>query len=110
MGGHGALTIAFKNPTQFKSVSAFSPICNPTNGAWGKKALGGYLGIYIYMYKYVLIKNIRVNMYKYICICTYVYICIRIYIQSTGHGVKSPGRLFRYCDVYICKHDRASGY
>jgi S-formylglutathione hydrolase len=44
MGGHGALTIAFKNPAQFKSVSAFSPICNPMKGAWGQKALGGYLG------------------------------------------------------------------
>ena len=28
----------------FQSVSAFSPICNPVNCPWGKKALGGYLG------------------------------------------------------------------
>jgi len=30
MGGHGALTIAFKNPDAYASVSAFSPICNPS--------------------------------------------------------------------------------
>ncbi|MDE0841077.1 MAG: S-formylglutathione hydrolase [Porticoccaceae bacterium] len=44
MGGHGALTIALRNPTQFKSVSAFAPICSPLNCAWGEKALDGYLG------------------------------------------------------------------
>ncbi|KAL5004240.1 hypothetical protein ScPMuIL_017696 [Solemya velum] len=44
MGGHGALVCALKNPGMYKSVSAFSPICNPTNCAWGKKAFNGYLG------------------------------------------------------------------
>ena len=44
MGGHGALTIALKNPGRFKSVSAFSPICSPVNCPWGRKALGNYLG------------------------------------------------------------------
>lgn len=44
MGGHGALTIAFKNPDRFKSVSAFSPIVSSMNCPWGEKALGGYLG------------------------------------------------------------------
>lgn len=44
MGGHGALTIALKNPGRFKSVSAFSPICSPVNCPWGEKALGHYLG------------------------------------------------------------------
>ena len=44
MGGHGALTIALKNPGQFKSVSAFSPICAPISCPWGEKALGNYLG------------------------------------------------------------------
>lgn len=44
MGGHGALTIAFKNPNKYSSVSAFSPITNPINCAWGKKALNHYLG------------------------------------------------------------------
>lgn len=44
MGGHGALTIALKNPGRFKSVSAFSPICNPVNVPWGQKAFAGYLG------------------------------------------------------------------
>jgi S-formylglutathione hydrolase len=44
MGGHGALTIALRNPDRYKSVSAFSPIVSPLNCPWGEKALGGYLG------------------------------------------------------------------
>ena len=44
MGGHGALSIALKKPGQFKSVSAFSPICSPLNCPWGHKTLGNYLG------------------------------------------------------------------
>ncbi|WP_406828248.1 S-formylglutathione hydrolase [Microbulbifer sp. ARAS458-1] len=44
MGGHGALTIALKNPGRYTSVSAFSPICNPMACAWGEKALAAYLG------------------------------------------------------------------
>ena len=44
MGGHGALTIAFKNPELFKSVSVFSPICAPTKAPWGEKAFARYLG------------------------------------------------------------------
>lgn len=44
MGGHGALTIALKNPGRFKSATAFSPICSPLNCPWGEKALGNYLG------------------------------------------------------------------
>lgn len=44
MGGHGALTIALRNPGRFRSVSAFAPIAAPSQVAWGVKALGGYLG------------------------------------------------------------------
>ncbi len=44
MGGHGALTIALRNPGRFKSVSAFAPIVSPMNCPWGHKALAGYLG------------------------------------------------------------------
>jgi S-formylglutathione hydrolase len=44
MGGHGALTIALRNPGSFRSVSAFAPICAPIDCAWGQKALSGYLG------------------------------------------------------------------
>jgi len=44
MGGHGALICALKNPGQFKTVSAFAPICNPILCPWGKKAFSGYLG------------------------------------------------------------------
>ena len=44
MGGHGALTLALRHPGQFKSVSAFAPICAPTQCPWGKKAFTGFLG------------------------------------------------------------------
>jgi S-formylglutathione hydrolase len=44
MGGHGALTVALRNPGRFRSVSAFSPIVAPSQVPWGQKALGGYLG------------------------------------------------------------------
>jgi S-formylglutathione hydrolase len=44
MGGHGALTLAAKSPGRFRSVSAFSPICNPTVSDWGKKQFEAYLG------------------------------------------------------------------
>ena len=44
MGGHGALTIALKNPGRYRSVSAFSPIVAPTQVPWGEKALAAYLG------------------------------------------------------------------
>lgn len=44
MGGHGALICALKNPDEYKSVSAFSPICNPINCSWGKGCFGAYLG------------------------------------------------------------------
>lgn len=44
MGGHGALTIALKNPEAYVSASAFSPICNPINCPWGLKAFSQYLG------------------------------------------------------------------
>lgn len=44
MGGHGALTVALRNPARFRSVSAFAPIVSPMNCPWGEKALTGYLG------------------------------------------------------------------
>ena len=44
MGGHGALICALKNPGKYRSVSAFSPICNPIECPWGQKAFSGYLG------------------------------------------------------------------
>lgn len=44
MGGHGALTLALKNPEIYKSVSAFAPISSPMNCPWGEKAFSGYLG------------------------------------------------------------------
>ncbi|WP_028023703.1 S-formylglutathione hydrolase [Enterovibrio calviensis] len=44
MGGHGALTIALKNSDAYRSVSAFSPIVNPSVVPWGQKAFSNYLG------------------------------------------------------------------
>ncbi|MGS2718548.1 S-formylglutathione hydrolase [Eionea flava] len=44
MGGHGALTIALKNPHFYRSVSAFSPICHPVSCPWGEKVFRRYLG------------------------------------------------------------------
>jgi len=44
MGGHGALTVALRNPERFRSVSAFAPIVAPSQVPWGQKALSGYLG------------------------------------------------------------------
>jgi len=44
MGGHGALTIALRNPDRFRSVSAFAPVVSPLNCPWGEKALGSYIG------------------------------------------------------------------
>ncbi|MGF1697766.1 S-formylglutathione hydrolase [Vibrio lamellibrachiae] len=45
MGGHGALTIGLKNPEQYRSISAFSPISHPTSCPWGQKAFNAYLGM-----------------------------------------------------------------
>ncbi|MBV8687258.1 MAG: S-formylglutathione hydrolase [Alphaproteobacteria bacterium] len=44
MGGHGALTLALRNPGRYRSVSAFAPIVAPSEVPWGEKALGRYLG------------------------------------------------------------------
>jgi S-formylglutathione hydrolase len=44
MGGHGALMLALRHPGLFKSVSAFAPICAPSQCPWGQKAFTGYLG------------------------------------------------------------------
>jgi len=44
MGGHGALTLALRHPGRFASVSAFAPICAPSQCPWGEKAFRRYLG------------------------------------------------------------------
>nr|CAD6615336.1 S-formylglutathione hydrolase [Rhizobium sp. TCK] len=44
MGGHGAMTIALKNPDRFKSCSAFAPIVQPSTADWSVPALEKYLG------------------------------------------------------------------
>ena len=44
MGGHGALSIAFEDPSSWAAVSAFAPITNPCLCPWGEKAFGAYLG------------------------------------------------------------------
>ena len=44
MGGHGALICALKNSGMYRSASAFAPICNPVNSAWGQGCFSSYLG------------------------------------------------------------------
>jgi S-formylglutathione hydrolase len=44
MGGHGALTLALRNPGRYRSVSAFAPIVASSEVPWGEKALDRYLG------------------------------------------------------------------
>ncbi len=44
MGGHGALICALKNPGTYRSVSAFSPVCNPLQSSWGEGCFSAYLG------------------------------------------------------------------
>lgn len=45
MGGHGAMVCGLRNPDLFLSISAFAPICNPTQTTWGKEtSFKGYLG------------------------------------------------------------------
>tara|TARA_X000001036_G_C20450402_1_gene713109 strand:- start:14 stop:850 length:837 start_codon:yes stop_codon:yes gene_type:complete len=44
MGGLGALNFGIKNQQLFQSVSAFSPIANPTASEWGQKQFAEYLG------------------------------------------------------------------
>ncbi|VTX48214.1 S-formylglutathione hydrolase [Neisseria sicca] len=44
MGGHGALSIALKNPGRYAAVSAFAPLCHPTASRGGKQAFAAYLG------------------------------------------------------------------
>jgi S-formylglutathione hydrolase len=44
MGGHGALISFFKRSNQYKSVSAFAPICNATKCEWGRNAFMKFFG------------------------------------------------------------------
>jgi S-formylglutathione hydrolase len=44
MGGHGALTIALRNPGRYRSISALAPVAAPMRCPWGQKAFAGYLG------------------------------------------------------------------
>ncbi len=44
MGGHGALTLAWRHPDLFASVSAIAPIAAPMDCPWGVKAFTNYLG------------------------------------------------------------------
>ena len=44
MGGHGASSLALKNPSVFRSCSAFAPIVAPSQVPWGQKAFSRYLG------------------------------------------------------------------
>lgn len=65
MGGHGALVIAMRNKTRFRSVSAFSPICNPSQCEWGKTAFIGYLGSDTDVWPYYLYHVLRILAWNY---------------------------------------------
>jgi S-formylglutathione hydrolase len=43
MGGHGAITIALRNPGSYRSVSAFAPIAQPMTADWSVPAFEKYL-------------------------------------------------------------------
>jgi len=68
MGGHGALTLGFKHPDIYKSISAFAPICSPTYCPWGAKAFSGYIGTDHAQWKQhdavELIRTMDKNQYK----------------------------------------------
>lgn len=44
MGGHGALTMALREPERFRSCSAFAPIVQPSTADWSRSAFARYLG------------------------------------------------------------------
>ena len=44
MGGHGALLIGTRRAAEYRSVSAFAPICAASRSEWGRNALARYLG------------------------------------------------------------------
>ena len=44
MGGHGALVLGLRNPQQYRAISAFAPIANPTVSDWTQDAFRLYLG------------------------------------------------------------------
>eukprot|EP00922_Rhytidocystis_sp_ex-Travisia-forbesii_P053798 GHVS01079847.1.p1 GENE.GHVS01079847.1~~GHVS01079847.1.p1 ORF type:complete len:304 (-),score=34.95 GHVS01079847.1:1117-2028(-) len=44
MGGHGALVLGLRNPGTFCCVSAFAPVCRPSESDCGKKPFEAYLG------------------------------------------------------------------
>ena len=44
MGGHGALLVGARRADEYRSVSAFAPICAASRSEWGRNALAQYLG------------------------------------------------------------------
>lgn len=44
MGGHGALICGLRETGVYRSVSAFAPICHPSESPWGQGCFGAYLG------------------------------------------------------------------
>ena len=44
MGGHGALLLGTKRADEYRSVSAFAPICAASRSEWGRNAMARYLG------------------------------------------------------------------
>ena len=44
MGGHGALLLGTRRAHEYRSVSAFAPICAASRSEWGRNAMARYLG------------------------------------------------------------------
>ena len=83
MGGHGALTIALKNPEKYQSVSAFAPIAAPIQSAVGQKAFTGYLGR--------VSRGVGRSTTRPSCVQGRAQVCRR-HARRPGHGGQIPRR------------------
>jgi len=101
MGGHGALTIYLNSlisgTKQYRSCSAFSPICEPSIAPWGQKAFKGYLAGGIEEGKARYDASVLVGRVKGAINILIDYVCI-LSIPAFG---RCPlcGRAHRYADI-----------
>ena len=81
MGGHGALVCALRNPSRYKSLSAFAPIAAPMQCPWGRKAFTNYLGT---RHRHVArVRRQRIGGTQALC---------RAHPHRPGHGGSIPDR------------------
>lgn len=102
MGGHGALTLYLSSKTkQYRSASAFAPICNPTQCPWGEKAFKGYLadGVEEAKDKYdateLMVKHKETVhiLVDYVRLIHHLYIQTKFYLQGTSDSFYKQGQL-----------------